>query len=448
MDFPECDYFVSGDDMTYSSAMPERSAPGYASRPDTVAFVVFLLAAFAFQLRFNVSPEVMNMFVGYTGESGPFYQKLHFGTDAIFLLLPLALFSRPFRLERSEAGLFKAVFIYMLLLVAFIAYLFVTGRAGSSGFVIDTYLVAGAAGLIALTLPPPMRRMLGDITVVMLIVSAVIGIIEAVTHHRIMPYDRVELVFRPVGLTVHPLALGALCATAIGFAALTRWPLWVRLLAVLVLFIGCAASGARTALLLTCAEIFILLIFTRWPRLSRRYQRQAKFGVIAVTIPLGATLLAVMFAAGLMNRFGNTLFDENFMARVTIYKVFGYASWSQLIFGMPVNDLMNIVNNKVHLPFIESTPVVISMLFGLPMALFFVGLAVWIFARLLRGAPLAAWIGTITFIIAALSNNTLSSKTPEIAMLFVLLIAYRSRPGSNPAATRVTERSQASLSAT
>lgn len=434
--------------MTYSSAMPERSAPRDASRRDTLAFAIFLLAAFAFQLRFNVSPEVMNMFVGYTGESGPFYQKLHFGTDAIFLLLPLALFSRPFRLERSEVGLFKAVLVYMLLLIAIIAYLFVTGRAGSSGFVIDTYLVAGAAGLITLTLPASMRRLLGDITVIMLVASAVIGITEAVTHHRIMPYDRVELVFRPVGLTMHPLALGALCAAAIGFAALTRWRLWVRLLMVLVLFIGCAASGARTALLLTCVEIFILLIFTRWPRLSHRHQRQAKFGVILLTIPLGAALLAVMFAAGLMDRFGSTLFDENFMARVTIYRVFGYASWSQLIFGMPVKDLMYIVNNKVHLPFIESTPVVISMLFGLPMALFFTGLVVWIFARLLRGAPLAAWVGTIIFIIAALSNNTLSSKTPEIAMLFVLLIAYRRQPDSGLEPKGAKERPSASLSAT
>lgn len=393
--------------------------------------LLFLCAAIAFQLRFAVSPQVMNKFIGYTGESGPFYEKLHFGTDAIFLLLPFALFSRPFVLRGEEIGLFKALMRYSLLLVALIAYLFVMGRAGSAGFIIDTYVVAGAAGLIMLTFSPPIRRALGDVTVFMLIVSAVIGIVEAVTHHRILPYDRVELMFRPIGLSVHPLALGALCATAIGFVALTRWRLWIRVAAVLVLFVGCAASGARTALLLTCVEIVVMLLFVPWPRLSLRYQRQAKFIVILLTLLAGAVLIATLFAAGFMNRFSNTIFDENFMARVTIYKVFGYVSWADIMFGMRVDDLLEIVNNKVHLPFIESTPVVVTLLFGLPIALLFAALIFWIFARLLRSAPLPAWIGTITFMIAALSNNTLSSKTPEIAMLVVLLIAYRREAGDS-----------------
>jgi len=79
----------------------------------------------------------------------------------------------------------------------------------------------------------------------MLILSALIGIMEAVTHIRVLPYDLNELQFRPIGLANHPLALGSLCATAIGFVVLARWPVWMRLLAVFILFVGCAASGAR-----------------------------------------------------------------------------------------------------------------------------------------------------------------------------------------------------------
>jgi hypothetical protein len=279
-----------------------------------------------------------------------------------------------------------------------------------------------------LALNDDLRRALGDITIVMLIVSAVIGIIEAVTQHRLLPYDRVELQFRPIGLSVHPLALGALCATAIGFAALTRWRLWVRIAAILVLFIGCAASGARVALLLTCAEIVILLLFVRWPRLSLKYERQAKTLVFLLTILGGAMLIMAMYAAGLLNRFSNTIFDENFMARVTIYRVFDYVDWKEILFGMRANDLLAIVNQKLHLPFIESAPVVIILLFGLPIALLFTALVAWILLRLLRSAPLPAWIGTITFLLAALSNNTMSSKTPELTMIVVLLLAYKSQP--------------------
>jgi hypothetical protein len=70
------------------------------------------------------------------------------------------------------------------------------------------------------------------------------------------------------------------------------------------------------------------------------------------------------------------------------------------------------------------------MLFGLPVALFFAGLVFWMLFRLLRGAPLPAWIATMTFLAAALSNNALSSKTPEMIMIVVLLLAYKPQPRS------------------
>jgi hypothetical protein len=51
----------------------------------------------------------------------------------------------------------------------------------------------------------------------------------------------------------------------------------------------------------------------------------------------------------------------------------------------------------------------------------------------LRGASLPAWIATITFLLAALSNNALSSKTPEMVLITVLLLAYKG-PARPPAA--------------
>jgi hypothetical protein len=376
----------------------------------------------------------MNLVVNYTTETGAFYEKLHFGTDAIFLLTPVVLFSRPIVLVGDEIGMFRSLLLYSAIMLVLVPFLFVTGRAGSSGFVIDTYLVAGAAGLMTLAMGADVRRALGDVILAMLILSAAIGIVEALTHSRLLPYPLNELQFRPIGLSAHPLALGALCAMASGFVTLTRWPVWVRIGCIFVLFIGCAASGARTALLLHAAEIVILLLFTRWPQLSRRHERQAKLVTLAATAIGGAALVAGLFSLGLLNRFNNTIFDENFMARVTIYQVFSYVSWEDILFGMNANDLLSIVNNKLHLPYIESAPVVIILLFGLPVAILFTAVVFWLPARLLRGAPLQAKLATVTFLLAALSNNTMSSKTPEMTMIVVLLLAYgaASRPRQYP----------------
>lgn len=411
--------------MSYTSTGPNQFLDKEAHGKRALSLLFFLCAAVALLLRFTVSPQILNLVVNYTADQGSFYEKLHVGTYAIFMLLAVVVFSRPIVLRGDEITLSRTLIRYAALMFALVPYLFLMGRAGSSGFIIDTYVVAGAAGLLMLLLDPGSRRALGDVVLCMLIISALIGIVEAVTQQRFLPYDLVELQFRPIGLSAHPLALGAFSATAIGFVTLTRWPIWVRVAAILLLFVGCAASGARFSLLCACAEILVLLLFVRWPHLSPRQELKAKMVALIFASILGLVLIAVLFSGGLLNRFGNTIFDENFMARVTIYQVFDYVGWKEILIGMSDKDLLAIVRGKLHLPNIESAPVVVTMLFGLPLALYFALVMFWMLFRMLRGTPLQAWIATITFLLAALSNNALSSKTPEIAMIVVLLLAYR-----------------------
>lgn len=414
---------MSGGNVSYSAVGPDPSAPAGSRRRNAVTLLLVLGMAVALAVRIVVSPMLMDRMVTYTEEGGAFYEKLHFGTYLIFLMLPLALFSQPFGLRGEEIGRFKALLWYCLAILALVVVLFLSGRPGSSVFLIDTYLVAGAAGLIVLALGRDARRLLGEFVLLTLIVSAVIGIGEALTQKRLLPYDLVELTFRPLGLSEHPLALGALCATAVGFVALTQWRIWVRVAAIFVLFVGCAASGARFALLLTVAEILVLLVFLPWPRLSQRQARRAKVLVLLATLVGGTIMIGLLAGTGLLSRFGDTLFDENFYARLTVYQVFSMVGWQELLFGMPPADLLALVNEKLNLPFIESAQVVIGLTFGIPLALVFTWIFGWIMLRLLRGAPLAAWIGTATFVLAALSNNTLSAKQPMMTIIFVLLLA-------------------------
>lgn len=414
---------MSGGNVSYSAVGPDPSAPAGSRRRNAVTLLLVLGMAVALAVRIVVSPMLMDRMVTYTEEGGAFYEKLHFGTYLFFLILPLALFSQPFGLRGEEIGRFKALLWYCLAILALVVVLFVSGRPGSSVFLIDTYLVAGAAGLIVLALGRDARRLLAEFVLLILIVSAVIGIGEALTQKRLLPYDLVELTFRPLGLSEHPLALGALCATAVGFVALTQWRIWVRVAAIFVLFVGCAASGARFALLLTVAEILVLLVFLPWPRLSQRQARRAKALVLLATLVGGTIMIGLLAGTGLLSRFGDTLFDENFYARLTVYQVFSMVGWQELLFGMPPADLLALVNEKLNLPFIESAQVVIGLTFGIPLALVFTWIFGWIMLRLLRGAPLAAWIGTATFVLAALSNNTLSAKQPMMTIIFVLLLA-------------------------
>ena len=410
--------------MDQSATGPAPPSPEALRRDNALQLVFLFCFGFAVCLRLFVSPFLMNMVVDYTNETGAFYEKLHFGTYAIFLLLPVALLSKPITLRGDDIARFRTLLRYFGLMLGFIAYLILTGRAGSSGFVIDTYLVAGAAGLIMLSLPPPQRRMIGGLVVTMLTASAVLATLEAVTRIRIMPYTGGELQFRPVGLSEHPLTLGALCATAIAFAALTRWPIWLRVATVMLLLIGNAASGARLSLLLALGELLILLVFLPWPGLTPRGERRAKLGVTLLALVGGIAIGAVLVSGGLLSRFEGTLFDENYMARITIYRIFEFVTPSEILFGKNLTDVVAIVNKELQLPYIESAQVFLTFLFGLPLAIVFAIVVFRLIYVLLRRAPLAAWVGTSVFFLAVLSNNMLATKTPVVTIIVLLLLGF------------------------
>jgi hypothetical protein len=421
--------------VSYPATELDRSTSGERAI-DAVRLMLFLMTAVAILVRTVVTPQLLDRVYDYTGDSGAFFMKLHIGTYAILAVLPIALFGQPITLYGNEVGKFRALMRYCGLLLIIVAYSAVIGRLSSIGFIIDTYLSAGAAGLLLITLPPNLRRALGEMTVGVLVLSAAIGVVEAVTKHRFLPYDAEEIVFRPLGLTEHPLALGALCATAVGFAAVTRWPIWVRVVSIFILFIGCAASGARFSLLMAGAQIPFLLLLTPWPQLSPRHERQAKAIVFVMTLVLGAALVGVMFAGGLLSRFTTTLFDANFMVRLTIYQAFLLVTWRDLLFGISAADLVDIATKQLHLPTIESAPVAITMLLGIPLALFFVGVVVWMFVRILKGATIPLRIGMAVFVLASLSNNAFSSKTPLVvyAVVMVLGATAARRPAPQSAA--------------
>ncbi|TJW31518.1 MAG: hypothetical protein E5X59_37160, partial [Mesorhizobium sp.] len=68
--------------MSYPAAASERLLSSQALRQNALSLLFFLCTAFAFLLRFTVSPQIMNMVVDYTADGGSFYEKLHFGTYA------------------------------------------------------------------------------------------------------------------------------------------------------------------------------------------------------------------------------------------------------------------------------------------------------------------------------------------------------------------------------
>lgn len=441
--------------MACPPSIADLQPPRIDLRENALGILFLLLTVTTVALRLLVTPQLMNMMVSYTTEGGPFYQKLHFATYATTALLLTLLASRPGRphaFTDDDLTLLRSLLRYAALISVFIVYFALSGRSSAIGFIIETYLAAVLMAIVLLLQNEQTRRIVATAVLCIVLASAFLALIEVVLQRRLSSFAEGEPVFRATGLSSHPLALGGECAIAIGFVPLTRWPLWTKVSAIFLLLLGVVAASARTALVVSVVEIVLLVLFLRWPNFSPGRERMAKLITLLAMLALGAVMVVILLSVGLLSRFTSTV-DDNSLARVQIYDVFSYVAWRDIFLGMDSTDLMQVVNEKVGLPHIESAPVFFIMLMGLPMAILFTVVVVGYILRLFKGTAAAARIGASVIIVIDLSNNALGTKSIDILLLTVLIIGLgkatqTSRiPMTSPTRKPLTHRAGRSLPA-
>lgn len=410
--------------MTASGWSSDRIArpEGRAAPVLSTLYLAVLVLALS---RTLVGSSVLDLVMDYRADQGPIVEKLHpaiygFAAVAAFALAAFRIALTPYetRVVRSMLSFFAAI-------VALIAYTAATGIGTSVGFLVDNDVGACFSALLFL-FPLAQRRLVGRALMVVLVLSAMTALVEFVFKVAILPHPAAEASFRPVGLSSHPLELGLWCAVAIPFATAAGWSRRVTALACVILAVGLATSGARTAMVAggACALVVALAAVApqRWSR--RRLERRLVVAIAAaVAVPL---MLGILYAIGALDRFQDGgLADDSAAAHVLVYRVFDYMSWGDILFGVGIQRLDVIALDQLHLFAVESSIVVFVALFGVFGALLFAGTFLWLLAALLRGARPAAVLGTVLFIGVALSNNALSSKEPSMFTLMVVIIAFR-----------------------
>ncbi|MCB1477427.1 MAG: VpsF family polysaccharide biosynthesis protein [Rhodobiaceae bacterium] len=398
------------------------------SRANSAAFLtaVFAVAATAIVLRVSLPANLLNLFMEYTTDKGSFIQKLHPGTYAIVaaaIIVPLTL--RAY-VDAWTLRSIRAMALFTVAVVLLIAYLIVAGHFGSAGYLIDTYIAATLGGITLLLLPPDMRARTADLVLFVLIVSAIIGIFEFVTHIRLIPYPIEEHEFRPTGLLDHPLLLGLLCSTAIPFVAASDWQRSMRIAAICILFLGVAAASARIAMLAASLATAVVILAAPIRTASSSQSARLKALMIVAGAILLAAAITVLAFSGFLDRFSRGLTDASAMARIRIYDIFGLVSWTEILFGMPAEDIAKLVK-RLDLMVLESSPVAWILHFGLFAAIGFVAAFLGMLRTLLRGARPLVVFGSLLFLAVALTNNTLSTKTPAVLVLIVLIIGTAAR---------------------
>jgi hypothetical protein len=404
----------------------------FASRADenNPSLIRFLFGLFVVLtvMRLLLTPNLVDMVDNYTADQGSIIEKIHpvnygFAVVALAVLLTVRIEFAPWELRIVRA------FIVLTMVIATIcALMLLLGRSGSAGYLIDTYVFACVAGALMFAFPPAWRRSAGNVILIFLIISSLIAIGEFVTRHRLMPYSAEELTFRPTGLLGHPLVLGLCNAVAICFVMETRWPPLGKFFANAILLIGAFAAGARLASIVAALVAIIIVLMADFPTVARQQRLQFKILImigIMLAVPL---LIAGLVAAGFVDRFENGLFDESAMARVNIYRVFELVSWNEILFGTDIEMVRRLALERFGLEFIESSLIIFIFQFGLIGTLVFLLFLGRTFFVLTAGAQRNVVLATFAFLIIALGNNGLSSKTAMIVMMFMLVIAFRDPP--------------------
>jgi hypothetical protein len=385
-----------------------------------VSFVFFVL------LRIGLNSLILNQFMNYTTVQGSIVEKIHPASYGIALVVAVLLLS--FRIELSAADLkvLRAILVFCTGVTLLLAMLVVIGLTTSIGYVLDTYLIACLAAFGLMCFPAVWRPRLCELILALFVLSALVGIAEFATHARLLPYAGGEDTFRPTGLSEHPLQLGQWCAIGICFACIPRWPIVLKLFVVTVLLVGALVSGARVATLCACLSCVAFLIAVPINAPSRQDVLQRKLMLAIAGLVTLAAIVSAMLAAGALSRLTGGLVDQSSQARVGIYRVFDYMTWSEILFGTDIVKVQRIAMDILGLKFIESSPVLFTVQFGLFGAIFFAGLLIYLFSVLLKGRSYIAVFATLMFFGLSLSNNALSTKSADILVLMFLIMSDQS----------------------
>jgi hypothetical protein len=407
--------------MRSTSAYP---AFEWADRSRAVLRLWFAVFWVLVLLRFTLSANLLDKVVNYSADGGFILAKIHPSTYGIFAVLIATLLSTRIELGDWEVRALRALMTFVVVMTAISIFAVLMGHSGSIGYLVDSYLAACASAALMLFFPQAWREWLGSSLLVFIAASACLALVEFVLHVRFLPYPFEELSFRPTGLTEHPLVLGLFSAVGISFVAASRWRGIAKALIITIMLLGAFASGARVASIVAAAGALAAIVFHDWPAASPQTRLRMKaislLGV-ALIVPMA---LVILFSLGLFGRFQNGLIDESALARVNIYRLFDLVSWNEILFGADIGDIRRLARFHFDLEFIESSLVMFVFQFGLFGTVILLLFLARTFVVLLSGAGRYVYIGTAAFFIIAFGNNSLSTKTPNILMVVLLIVAF------------------------
>jgi hypothetical protein len=312
-----------------------------------------------------------------------------------------------------------------LVIVAMIAVKGLTGDGQSLGFALDT--IADAFLLIAVLhfVSRSSERRFSRILLVFFMAECTIALIEAVTHINFIPVDTwYGGSFRSTALQGHPLNNALILVTVATALQANSRRLESALIFIVAVF-ALTAFGARGALV-----VYIIANTIRFFRYGLVSAPRAS--VLIVGGVAGAVGLAWLITSGVLSdrisRVG--AYDDSSQTRFQALLILRSLNWAQIFWGSDAGAISRLMD-AADVGVVENYLVGYILMFGLVIT----GIIFLLFARsakfLFQGiTPIGRremiYLAT-AFFFAALTNNSLITKTPALYIFVICLWCVRCR---------------------
>ena len=391
---------------------------------------------------------LLTQFTGYAEPGGgmPLF-KIHFYSYTVFLALAfvvacagLVRFAAQQVVERPGVVQFAAVVVVCAVITI--------SRQGIGGvaYMVDTLLVAPLAVMLAFSLDEERRRKLTAFIIYFVALNAAIGTVERIAgvHFIFSELDKFEH-FRATALMGHPLENAFVTSSVMFLAIAMPWSAWKKFSILSICMVGILAFGARSSFGVTIVLGIAAALFFGARALLRGEMRFSTL-VAAPWIALATLALgtALTFGTVLGERIVKlAMFDESAQTRVDAFKLFDYLSTSDLLYGADLAKVGFMLETYKDVKIIENCWISILLMIGAVLFVVFAVSLLGFLRSIARGRGAIAAFAILNFLLVASTSNSISTKTPSlalfaVAMVGIPLIARRRRPAEDGEPIRYT----------
>lgn len=396
---------------------------------------------------------LVSLGIPYSLPGGSVLVKLHPGSYLILLAFVLTLLrGQPIdnlaRLFRQSRWLV----LYVAIVISTLLFTIARFGMGGLGFFFDTLLIPALLAAVLLCMAPQNQRWLFYLIVVLTVINAMLGIVESTQQWRLIPFliegtPAIEPFFRATAMASHPLE-SAQRTVAVMFAACVlpwRWRVPVVLILLLSLLAFASRGALGTAIVLLAVS---LAVFGARTLIAGKIDMGWLIGVFSALFFCSLLFSAVVgyleMGAGLFNKF---YWDASAQTRLEAISLIGELNLNDLLLGIGSEGVVNLTESRGGWFNIENFWIVLMLKVGLclfiPLAIALLGFYAGVASR----GPVFVRVAAFAFLLAASSNNALSSKTPNLSIVVATLIGATAVL-TNPSRAKATIKDGSTITST